>query len=238
MNDSMRLYWNLYFDWYSNEKILSNSYNPIKDYYTNESGKIVDIGCGQSRFLLDFLNTGFELFAVDTESKQLEFLKRRVELAGHTQDRISYFNKDFFEIDFKTQFDIIILSNLLHFYPLNEVENFIKNLDKYSKKNSLYYIKVHSENHNSNTKKEENNYFKSFFSNSKLSDLFPTSKFSYLYYIEKEATIANYEETFIKNWIAECIKETNSKFNVEAAQEDYLKKNNKINSIEVIVKRK
>ena len=151
MTTQMKLYWKLYFEWFPNDKLLSDFYNPIKSYSDRHSGKIIDIGCGQSLYLLDLLKSDYELFAVDIEKSQLAFLEERVKQFGYQKDRITYLSKQFPSTDFEdVVFSAIIVSNLLHFFSESEARNFVDNLAKYCKSDTLILITVHASNHYSN----------------------------------------------------------------------------------------
>ena len=76
----MKVYWELYFKNFSNEKIVEQTMNPIRGYEDELiDGAIIDIGCGQSPFLLDFAWMDREIIAVDNEQIQLDFLKQRAQ---------------------------------------------------------------------------------------------------------------------------------------------------------------
>ena len=62
MDIQMRLYWEAYSEDFTMEDIIRGLSNPLRDY-ENEfvEGAIVDIGCGQSTFLLDYINIGKKL---------------------------------------------------------------------------------------------------------------------------------------------------------------------------------
>ena len=54
----MKLYWDLVFKRQSNNELLRELNNPVRQYEKEMiDGAILDIGCGQSPFLLDFLST-------------------------------------------------------------------------------------------------------------------------------------------------------------------------------------
>jgi SAM-dependent methyltransferase len=119
----MKLYWQLHFEQFSNEDLLRDSTNPLWDY-ENEliEGPLLDIGCGQSEVLLRFATTARALYALDTVPLQLDLLKKRV----LTQPSANLANWYFLEQAFPAtplpnhQYALIVLSNLLHFFPLAE----------------------------------------------------------------------------------------------------------------------
>lgn len=81
MDKSMKVYWQVVFEKQSNTEILRQLSNPIRQYESDMiDGAIIDIGCGQSPFLLDFLNSNRELIAIENEQIQLDYLRKRVEI--------------------------------------------------------------------------------------------------------------------------------------------------------------
>jgi len=79
----MRLHWELRHAWYSNKRLLGGFYNPLKAHIVHQSGKLIDIGCGQSTYILDMHESEFGLIAVDAEPLQLEYLRKRIADQGH-----------------------------------------------------------------------------------------------------------------------------------------------------------
>ncbi|RKS21768.1 SAM-dependent methyltransferase [Flavobacterium endophyticum] len=238
MTDDMKLYWKLYSEWFPNERILSKFNNPIRDYSIKNSGKVIDIGCGQSTYLLDLLDSNYELFAVDTNEMQLQLLKDRVIKSGNKAERINYSSTEFPSDNFKgNYFTAIIISNLLHFFKKNDAYNFVSQLNQYSESGTLILVTVHSSSHLSNKKEiTDKSYFKSFYSKSDLYEMFPSSDFEYIGYIEKEKLPNNYKIKFIKHWINEVYKEKYTPNQIRKIQQNYLK-TCRINSIDFLVKK-
>lgn len=113
----MTLYWNLFFEKVSTEKLLEDNCL-IKDWKKDLiEGPIIDIGCGQSKELLTFINSDRELFAVDKERLQLDFLKRRVIETDEKKINLWNFLKLNIGVDEipSKQYSLIVCLNLLHF---------------------------------------------------------------------------------------------------------------------------
>src|SRR6478735_2818439 len=73
MERSLQFYWELYSEYYSNEQIVHRSFNPLRNYEEEFiNGPILDIGCGQSNFLIEYSITNRDIYAVDNEKYQLE----------------------------------------------------------------------------------------------------------------------------------------------------------------------
>lgn len=235
----MKLYWKLYAEWFSNEQLLSGFNNPVKDYSTESTGKIIDIGCGQSSYLLDFLDSNFELFAIDTDEMQLNYLSDRVKESGYEANRLNYSSNEFSSENFKdTFFDAIIISNLLHFFTKPNASDFISQIKQHCKTGTLISIIVHSEEHlTSKNEITSKSYFKSFYTKSDLHNMFPKSEYEYLYYAEKEKLPDAYETEFLKHWINELLRGIYDNKQIQKEQEKYFKKS-RINSLELLVRKR
>jgi ubiquinone/menaquinone biosynthesis C-methylase UbiE len=189
MNEANRIYWELYFKNFSNDEIIRQTNNPIREYEDEMiEGPIIDIGCGQSSFLLEFSGSDREIIAVDNEQFQLDFLKKRVA----KQDNSKINNWSFNLLNFPNdelpdkKYSLVIFSNFLHFFTLNdciEIEDII--LDK-TVKGTFIYVCVHSYKHYKN--KPENlansDYFKHYFTIEDLEQVFTEDKFEKVYSAE------------------------------------------------------
>lgn len=79
MEESLKIYWKLYHDFYSNERLIHKNHNPLREYEKEFiAGPILELECGQSSFLLEMSKSGKEIFAVDNEESQLVFLQKRI----------------------------------------------------------------------------------------------------------------------------------------------------------------
>lgn len=239
----MKLYWSLFYKKFSNKELLQDFNNPIREY-ENEmiDGVIVDIGCGQSLFLLDFAKTDRKIIAIDNEQFQLDFLKKRVE--SDYFDKIEnwdFLNKNFPHDDLPNEnYSLIILSNLLHFFTLEECFEVGKLISKISSKGTLIYIKVHSDKYYKNNPQDpnKNDYFRHYFSTTDLDTIFPTSLFERIYCAEIEKTDSKTAIKFTEEWIDECFKVYNiTDINkIENTKRGFLN-NNKESNIEVIFRK-
>lgn len=205
MDDSLVLYWRLYFEKFSTQKIIESNCL-LKDYkYDLIDGPIIDIGCGQSKELLSFLDSERKIFAVDSEKMQLDYLKKRV--LEKNSSRIS--NWKFLNLEIgvdeipKEKYALITCSNLLHFFTVTECISLINSWSKNISSGTLFYIKVHSEKHplNNPSDPENNYYFKHFFSKEDLTSIFSPDKFETLYFSDTQETQTAEENAFINFWL-------------------------------------
>lgn len=119
----MKIYWELYYTNFPVDKILRQTHNPIREYEVELiEGAIIDIGCGQSSFLLDFINTDREIIAIDSEQIQLDFLRDRVKSQKNAKLENWTFQCSNFPVDKlpEKEYSLIIFSNILHFFTLGE----------------------------------------------------------------------------------------------------------------------
>jgi SAM-dependent methyltransferase len=211
MDTSLKIYEELYFDKVSNKTLLRQLHNPIREY-ENEliEGAIVDIGCGQSHFLVDFASTERDLIAIDNEQSQLDFLKTRLEQESpEKKNKWSFLNQNFPKDGIpEKDYSLIILSNLLHFFTLPECVKIGELIRQKSSTGTLIYIAVHSEKYYTNNPKNPNNdeYFKHYFTIADLKKVFPAHHFAGLYFADIEKTYPKFESDLINDWLDICLE--------------------------------
>lgn len=239
MNNEMKLHWKLHFEKFPNEKLLKGFENPIKSYLSATSGNILDVGCGQSIYLLDLLDSEFKLFGVDIEKTQLEYLKARVKQAGFDENRITYSSEYFPFSNFKNHtFKAIILSDILHFFTKKEANEFVTKIKNYCEVGGLIIGKVHSTNHFvSGEKITAKSYFKSFYSKDDVIALFPEPEYKLLSFVQEDSEFTLEIIEFVKYWIHESLKDNYTPYQIKQAQEDYLEECRE-NFIKFVVKKK
>lgn len=238
MHQQFKIYWKLYEECFSNEELLENFCNLMDVYHSSGKADIIDIGCGQSQYLIDFYkNTNYNLYAIDNEPIQIDALKRRIEkIKSNSSIKFSineFPTKEFSEIKFTG----VIVSNLLHFMDLKESYDFIKKIEKQTSKGSLILFKTHSWRHNSNG---DFSYFKHYFRKKDFYKLLPKNKYEYLYFEQKSATKNEREIWFVKKWIEAWLNFNNvfDKDKISKAQENHLKNIENTENMTVVVKRK
>lgn len=242
MTDDFKLHWQVYFDWYSNEKILADFTNTLKDYLTVDTGNIIDIACGQSPYLIDLLDSKFNLYAIDTEPLQLDYLKKRISAAGHKIERVNFSEKEFPSNDFTSlKFEGIILSNFLHFFTFPEAIDYIIGLEKFMNSGTLIGITVHSSKHKKNKEtKKPDDHFKHFFTQEDLYILFPISNYEHLYLVGQQSKFTPYKVSFLNEWIKQVCERFHNIYDpkqIARIQKDYLK-DSRTTNFTLLVKRK
>ena len=178
MTEEMRLYWETYNEHYTNDVILHKCYNPLRNFEKEFiDGPILDIGCGQSNILLEYSITGREIFAIDNDNYQLETLSKRInDYAGDRKGKLNFLKLTLPKDELPNEiFSLVAMSNFLQFFTIDECHNIVKQLLNRTTKGSLIYIVVHSHKHHYNepkNRKENNNYFKHFFTEEDLNQIF------------------------------------------------------------------
>ena len=238
MDNQLKLYWKLYEKHFSNDEILKNFTNLMDIYHSQKNGKIADIGCGQSQYLLDFYkNSDHELFAIDDEPIQIDALKKRIENIKST-NQIKFYNIRFPNSEFsKLIFSGVIVSNLLHFMNLKKAKEFVYEIEKHITTGSILLFTTHSWKHSTNG---DFRYFKHYFREEDFYTLLPKKSYEYLYVDIKSASHSNKEIILIKEWI-KLVENQNDNFDdnkIKKSQQEYIDGLNKKENITVVVKRK
>ncbi len=109
MSEEQKLFWKIYEEFCSTKYILENTENIIDEYLTKTNRNIIDIGSGQSSYILDFHNKKkHNLFACDNDEYQINALKRRIKEIN-SDNKIEYSTNSFPNDDFKgIIFDTVI----------------------------------------------------------------------------------------------------------------------------------
>ena len=211
MSPEMKIYHRLFFQEVSNEKFLRILENPVRAYEDEMPDcPIIDIGCGQSSTLLDYLEAKRDLVAVDNEQSQLNYLRKRVE--NYNPEKLAHWTflckslPD--ETIFERDYALVILSHLLHFFSLNECIEIGKLIAEKTKSGALIYSRVHSTKHYGNHPEDPNNYdyFKHYFSVEDLDAVFPNEKFEKIYSAEVESQTMALERKIQIKWIEEVCR--------------------------------
>ncbi|MDH7447239.1 class I SAM-dependent methyltransferase [Aquimarina sp. 2201CG14-23] len=240
MNEQLKIYWELYEKYYTNDDLLKNFRNLMDVYHPQKKGKIVDIGCGQSPYLIDFCkNSNHQLFAIDDEPIQIDALKRRIEKIK-SKNEITFYTERFpnSELELsKLIFTGVIVSNLLHFLDLKEAKEFITEIEKNIGSGSILLFTNHSWKHSLNG---DFSYFKHFFKEEDFYELLPKKTYDYLYIDIKSALYSSKEILLMKEWIKQVANKNNIFDNAEIdkMQQEYLENSNKEENMTVIVRRK
>lgn len=189
MDETLRMYWELYNDLCSNELMIHKSHNPLRNFEDEFiEGPILDLGCGQSSFLVEYSKTGKEIFAIDNEDFQLDLLKKRIELyAGKEAGKLHLLNITIPKKQIpKEIFSLVIMSDFLHFFSMEDCSKIINQIASRTQKGSLIYIKAHSNSHSyfKSPDPELHQYYKRFFSQTDLPKLFDEKYFEKIMFSE------------------------------------------------------
>jgi len=245
MDKTLQMYWNLYYEIFSNEIMIHKCNNLLREFEEDFiEGPILDLGCGQSNFLVEYSKAGKEIFAIDNEEFQLNLLKSRIEsYAGKDACKLNLLNITIPEKEIpKEIFSLVIASDFLHFFSLNECKNIIAQIITRTQKNSLIYVRVHSKSHsyNDSTDSGVHEYFKHFFTESDLIELFDEKYFERMIFSN---TVQNIRSKFTKEmetkWTENILNEYQI-FDPVERQEQFEENDKELNVgfLECIYKRK
>lgn len=245
MDETLQIYWKLYYEMFSNELMIHKSHNLLRDFEEEFiEGPILELGCGQSNFLVEFSKTGKEIFAVDNEEFQLDLIKKRIEsYSGKDAGKLHLLNITIPEKEIPQEiFSLVIASDFLHFFSINECENIISQIIARTQKGSLVYIRVHSKSHSySNSQDPElHKYFKHFFTERDLTELFDEKYFERMIFSNTAKNIrSKFTREMETKWTEKVLDEYQI-FDPQERQEHFEENNKELNVgyLECVYRRK
>lgn len=245
MDETLQIYWKLYYEMFPNELMIHKNRNLLRDFEEEFiEGPILELGCGQSNFLVEFSKAGKEIFAVDNEEFQLDLLKKRIEsFSGKDTGKLHLVNITIPEKEIPHNlFSLVIASDFLHFFSIKECEYIISQIISRTQKGSLVYVKVHSKLHSySNSQDPElHKYFKHFFTESDLTELFKEKYFERMIFSN---TVQNIRSKFTREMETKWTEKVLDEYQILNTQErqEHLEESNKelnVGYLECIYRRK
>lgn len=213
MDIQMRLYWEAYSETFTTDDLIRVLHNPLRDY-ENEfvDGTIVDIGCGQTTFLFDYINTNRKLIGIDNDQHQLELLKNRLNALPITDAKIELLNLSLLNDTLPSEtYSVVFLANIFHFFNLAQCQNIITQLTLNLVSGSFIYICVHSDKYYANdpSNPENHEYFKHYFTLADLDNLFIPSGFERLSFSETERFFSKKEMQTQAKWLEKYLDHLN-----------------------------
>ena len=205
MEYQMQLNARLYFETYSNDEIIAED-TPLREYKSYViDGPVLDVGCGQSAFLLEYARKGRKVVALDNEPLQLDLLKQRLlKEPEHDLNNWKFVLADFPATPLPNEvYSVIIFSNLLHFFTLEQCVGIGKQILVNTKLGSLIFIKVHSDKHycNSPDDPERTSHFKHFFAPTDLDLVFVKEEFERIYLAQIDQPYSSEDKRFTNMWL-------------------------------------
>lgn len=209
----MRLYWEAYSETFSTDDLIRGLRNYLRDY-ENEfvDGAIVDIGCGQTTFLFEYLNSNRKLIGIDNDQYQLDLLKNRLNALPNTKANIELLNLSLLSDTLPLEtYAVVFLANILHFFDLEHCEEIIDQLKLNMVSGSFVYVCVHSDKYymNDPSNPENNEYFKHYFTLTDLDSLFIPSGFERVLYAETERYFSKKEMQTQEKWLDKYLDHLN-----------------------------
>jgi len=214
MDIQMRLYWETFSEFFSTTDIIRLFNNPLRDYNDElVDGAIADIGCGQTSFLLDYIDSGRMLIGIDNDQYQLDRLKTRFEEITNFQiDALKLENIRLLHQALPNDiYSAVFMANILHFFSLTECDQIIAQLEQNLVSGSFIYVSVHSEKHHANDPDDlkNNDYFKHYFTRSDLDALFSAEKYDRIFFADVERSQTKKEKQVKIAWIEKCLDHVN-----------------------------
>lgn len=124
---------------YIKEDYFGNSYKELIDFFSKYSyrGKILDLGCGQGRDVIELAKLGYDLTGIDISQVGIDQMLKKAESLNLN---IKGYVEDIYSFNRISEFDIVILDSMLHFYK-NDLEKetaFLEGILKQMKKGSVF----------------------------------------------------------------------------------------------------
>jgi SAM-dependent methyltransferase len=205
MDIQMRLYWEAYSEDFTTDDLIRTLHNPMRDYESDfVDGAIVDIGCGQTTFLFEYINSGRKLIGIDNDQYQLDFLKKRITSLSQENKNIELHNLTLLRDSLpKETYSVVFLANILHFFSLQQCKKILSQIRINLVSGSFVYVWTHSDKYymNDPSNPENNDYFKHYFTLADLDSLFIPLGVKRLLHSEQERLFSEKEMQTQKKWL-------------------------------------
>lgn len=110
----------------------------------NITGKMLDVGCGNGKHVLAFVQKGFSGFGVDIAPSAIKFAKT---IAKEKHLQADFQVASVLDLHYpKAQFDIVIDCGCFHHLRKSQWSKYLKNINKVLKSSGYYFLQVFSRN--------------------------------------------------------------------------------------------
>ncbi len=103
---------------------------------------VLDLGGGSGEYLRAILEKNSELMGTLFDKREVIEIAKGF-LKGDIKKRIKFIEGDFIEDEIKGKYDVVLLSNIIHAFSLNECKNLFKKVKKVLNENGLFVIHDH-----------------------------------------------------------------------------------------------
>jgi SAM-dependent methyltransferase len=202
----LKVYNELYRKFYSTSELVRKSFNPLREYDDEFiEGPVLDLGCGQSNFAIEYAGQGREIYAVDNDATQLSMLQERiVEYSPENLANLRLCNVTVLRDQIPgDSFALVNIANLLHFFSLQQCALIIDQLADKTRSGALIQLVVHSERYYLNNPDDPDNhdYFKHYFAEKDVEGLFPDTLFEKVFLAHIQKRRSKLETAIIEQWL-------------------------------------
>ncbi|GGH59703.1 SAM-dependent methyltransferase [Filimonas zeae] len=212
MNAQMKLYWDTYFEHYNTHALVRKSPNYLREYEDDlAEGQIMELGCGQSNYCIEYCQSGRTVFAIDNDQEQLAMLQERItKLSPENINNLKLLNATILQDPLPDEiFSVVIISNLLHFFSIDDCKKIIEQIVPRTKSGSIILVSVHSDKHYANNPNDphNNNYFKHYFTENDLTTLFDEKIFEMTFLADIQKKLPKIEIEIIDKWLDKVLNQ-------------------------------
>jgi hypothetical protein len=155
------------------------------------AGPVLDIGVGLGCDTLYYAEKKRQVVALD---KETYFLERIQKISGNNPNIVTVKSKLPKGPLPQNQYALIVLSNILHFFSLEDGKKLCKRISPLLQRKGYLMLRVHSSKHPyADCTHKKNKHFNHFFSEKEVTSLFPEKKFETIYFSDCRRKFSNAE---------------------------------------------
>ncbi len=117
----------------------------IKRLLKNGKTSVLDLGCGDGRYLIEFAKAGFNAVGIDLSRAAKSRIEKRIESEG-IRNLVDVINADIVDYHFENRsYDCVLCSEVLQQLPRNCVEEVIRKMKRATKNGGYNFIRLPSD---------------------------------------------------------------------------------------------
>ena len=114
-------------------KITEEDLVSVRDTFLGNSGKVLDIGCGNGQFIRFFDSPNYRVYGVDINSDFLDTAKKK--FPANT-----YLQGDFLQLSIQEKFNFILCIGVLMYIPPSRINIFFDKIYHSLEKNGVFFV--------------------------------------------------------------------------------------------------